>query len=185
MMKMKVQHICYIAMLVALNIILTRFFSIRVPFEGIEAIRIGFGALPLILAGVLLGGRKGFVTGVVGDLIGFQLNPSGFYLPTFTLVAGLNGVVTPLILSWLGRDKYSFKKLALAITVNNVLTSLLLTPFLLQFHFGIPVWATMPGRVISQLMIIPCMTVVIHLLLKRLQQSGVGISRDQLFHKSL
>lgn len=174
-MKMKVQHVCYIAMLAALNIILTRFFSIRIPFEGMEALRIGFGTLPLILAGVLMGGRKGFITGVLGDVIGFQLNPSGFYLPTFTLVAGLNGMLVPMVLHWLGWEERSFKKLAFAITLNQVLTSLLLTPFLLQFHFGIPMWATMPGRLISQLLLIPAMVVMVHLLLKRLQQSGMVV----------
>ncbi len=173
-MKLTVHNICCIAMLVALNIILTRVFSIRISFEGIEGIRIGFGTLPIILAGLLLGGKQGFITGVIGDLIGFQLNPSGFYLPTFTLVAGLNGMLVPFMMGWFGNKILSLKKLILVIGMNNILTSLVLTPFLLQFHFGIPILMTMPGRVVAQAILIPSMAIVIHILIKRLQQSGLS-----------
>lgn len=173
-MKLTVHNICCIAMLVALNIILTRVFSIRISFEGIEGIRIGFGALPIILAGLLLGGKQGFITGVIGDLIGFQLNPSGFYLPTFTLVAGLNGMLVPLMIRQFGNGMISLKKLVIAIGINNIITSLILTPFLLQFHFGIPVLVTMPGRLIAQAVLIPGMAIMVNILIKRLQQSGLS-----------
>lgn len=172
-MKLTVQNICYMAMLIALNVILTRVFSIRISFEGIEGIRIGFGTLPVILAGLLLGARQGFITGVIGDLIGFQLNPSGFYLPTFTLVAGLNGVLAPVMMNWFSNKILTLKKLILVIGVNNIITSLMLTPFLLQLHFGIPVIVTMPGRVIAQAVLIPSMAIMITILIKRLQQSGL------------
>lgn len=173
-MKLTVHNICCIAMLVALNIILTRVFSIRISFEGIEGIRIGFGALPIILAGLLLGGKQGFITGVIGDLIGFQLNPSGFYLPTFTLVAGLNGMLVPLMIRQFGNGMISLKKLVIAIGINNIIISLILTPFLLQFHFGIPVLVTMPGRFIAQAVLIPGMAIMVNILIKRLQQSGLS-----------
>lgn len=172
-MKLTVQNICYMAMLIALNVILTRVFSIRISFEGIEGIRIGFGTLPVILAGLLLGARQGFITGVIGDLIGFQLNPSGFYLPTFTLVAGLNGVLAPVMMNWFSNKILTLKKLILVIGVNNIITSLMLTPFLLQLHFGIPVIVTMPGRLIAQAILIPSMAIMITILIKRLQQSGL------------
>jgi len=173
-MKLSVQNICCIAMLVALNIILTRIFSIRISFQGIEGIRIGFGTFPVILAGVLLGGKQGFITGVIGDLIGFQLNPSGFYLPTFTLVAGLNGMIAPFMIRWFCNEMLSLKKLVIVIGINNIITSLILTPFLLQLHFGIPVIVTMPGRVVAQVVLIPCMAIMVNIIIKRLQQSGVN-----------
>lgn len=182
-MKLTTQNICCIAMLVALNIILTRVFSIRISFEGIEGIRIGFGTLPVILAGLLLGGKQGFITGVVGDLIGFQLNPSGVYLPTFTLVAGLNGMLAPTLIRCFGNGMLSLKKLLLVIGINNIITSLVLTPFLLQLHFGIPAIVTMPGRVIAQAILIPSMATVVNILIKRLQQSGFNIRKyDKILH---
>lgn len=173
-MKLTVQNICCIALLVALNIILTRIFSVRISFEGIEGIRIGFGTLPVILAGVLLGGKQGFITGVIGDIIGFQLNPTGFYLPTFTLVAGLNGMIAPLLISWFCNGMISFKKLVIVIGINNIITSLILTPFLLQLHFGIPVIVTMPGRFVAQAILIPCIAIMVNILIRRLQQSGIN-----------
>jgi len=174
-MKLTVYHTCCIAMLVALNIILTRVFSIRISFEGIEGIRIGFGTLPVILAGILLGGKQGFITGVMGDMIGFQLNPSGVYLPTFTLIAGMNGMLAPVIIRWFCNGMISLKKLVIVIGINNIMTSLVLTPFLLQLHFGIPILVTMPGRVVAQAFLIPSMAMMVNILIKRLQQSGVSV----------
>jgi len=114
------------------------------------------------------------VYSVIGDLIGFQLNPSGFYLPTFTLVAGMNGLLAPFMIQWFCNGMISLKKLVIVIGINNVITSLIFTPFLLQFHFGIPILVTMPGRVVAQAVLIPGMAIMLHILIKRLQQSGLS-----------
>ncbi|MDI7250904.1 MAG: ECF transporter S component, partial [Bacillota bacterium] len=53
------------AMLIALSVVLTRVASIRIPVGGVEAIRIGFGALPILMAGVWGGPVFGFIVGAV------------------------------------------------------------------------------------------------------------------------
>lgn len=173
-MKITVRELTYSALLIALNIILTRLFSLKIPFEGIEGIRIGFGHLPLILAGLLLGPVRGFTVGVLGDMIGFQLSPSGYYLPTFTLVAGLSSLLPVVILRWIG-GVVTLRNMLIAVAVSQSITSLVLTPYLLQLHFGIPIWATLPGRIVSQALMIPCFAVLTQVILTRLMQSGAGL----------
>jgi len=56
------------AIFIALNVILSRFCSVHIPFEGVEGIRIGFGTLPLVLSGILLGARLGFLAGLIGTI---------------------------------------------------------------------------------------------------------------------
>lgn len=173
-MNYKVKNICWIALLVALNIILSRVLSIRIIFLGIEGIRIGFGILPVIIAGLLLGKRQGFITGIIGDILGFQLSSSGLYFPTFTLIAGLNGVLSPLMINRFFNGIISLPKLVMIIAINNIITSLILTPLFLQLHFGISAAVIVPGIAISQIIIIPCMAIMINILIKRLKKSGIS-----------
>lgn len=170
-MRFEAKLITYMAMLIALHIILNRFFSVRVPFEGIEGIRIGFGTLPLVLGGVLLGARAGFAIGVIGDVVGFAIAPSGLYLPTFTLAAGCYGAIAGTV-SMTSRIPQGSWRTYLAIALAQILVSLLITPALLSLHFGLPFWLTMPGRLISQALLIPCYCLVIGVLLNRLSWGG-------------
>lgn len=170
-MRFETKMITYMAMLVALNIILTRFFSVRIPFEGIDGIRLGFGTLPLVLGGVLLGARAGFVIGVIGDLAGFAIAPSGMYLPTFTLAAGCYGAIAG-VASAASRMQQGNWQTYLAIALGQGVVSLLITPGLLSLHFGLPFWLTLPGRLVSQAVLIPCYCLVIGVLLNRLSWGG-------------
>ncbi|MEW5934858.1 MAG: folate family ECF transporter S component, partial [Bacillota bacterium] len=59
------------AMLIALSVVLTRVASVRRPVGGVEAVRIGFGALPILMAGIWGGPVFGFLVGAVADLVGY------------------------------------------------------------------------------------------------------------------
>lgn len=81
-------------LLAGLSIVLTRAFSFMVPLAGLPALRIGFGGLPVIIAGILFGPLVGGAVGLVADLIGFMINPmGGAYFPGFTVSAALSGFI--------------------------------------------------------------------------------------------
>lgn len=162
------RRLVYLALLVSLNIVLTRIASIRIPLEGLETLRIGFGPLPVIMAGFMFGPLYGAMVGVVGDLIGYNINPMGPFLPQFTVIAGLHGLMPPLLLRLLGNN-LRFWPVITSIAVTNILTSILLTPFLLKSIFGIPYWTTLPGRIVSQIVIIPLYTVLSRRILKTVE----------------
>lgn len=148
------KRLVYLALLMSLSIVLTRIASITIPFEGVITLRLGLGQLPIMLAGLLFGPYWGFTTGILADIIGFNLNPLGIYLPQFSLIAGLHGLLPPLIIRLFGKN-YPAHSLIAAIALTQIVTSLLLTPYVLKTAFGIPWLISMPGRLVSQLLIIP------------------------------
>ena len=84
------------ALFVVVSIILKRF-SIMLPLFGYDSLRLGFEMLPLMIAGFMLKPAYCFMIGIVADLIGLIIVPTGFPFLGFTL----NQVLTPLIPSLL------------------------------------------------------------------------------------
>lgn len=81
-------------LLAGISIVLTRFFSLMVLLGGMPTLRVGFGSVPIMLAGMLFGPLVGGAVGVVADLVGFAINPMGtVYIPGFTVTAALFGVI--------------------------------------------------------------------------------------------
>ena len=81
--KMSRTHrIVLMAMLAAIQIVLSRFLSIN-----LWNLKIGFSFVPIALAGMLLGPVGAGLTGMVADIIGATLFPSGTFFPGFTLTA--------------------------------------------------------------------------------------------------
>lgn len=76
------------AFLIAISIVLTRLLSITTPF-----FRIGFGSIPIMIAGIVLGPKYGFVVGGIADIVGFIMNPMGSFMPGFTLTSAMTGAI--------------------------------------------------------------------------------------------
>jgi ECF transporter S component (folate family) len=76
------------AFLIAISIVLTRLLSITTPF-----FRIGFGSIPIMIAGIVLGPKYGFAVGGIADIVGFMMNPMGSFMPGFTLTAAMTGAI--------------------------------------------------------------------------------------------
>jgi ECF transporter S component (folate family) len=166
---LSVRNTTLMAIFIALHMILSRICSVHIPFEGIESIRIGFGTLPLVLSGILLGARLGFFAGVIGDLLGFMLVPTGMFLPTFTIAAGLHGLLAGVIAGG-GKSKSCPRwRVYLAIVVSQIFVAIILIPGLLQWHFGIPFWATLPARLVTQAILIPIYCALIYAVLDRVK----------------
>jgi ECF transporter S component (folate family) len=139
--------------LIALSIILTRFASFRIPIFGVENIRIGFGPFPIILGGILFGPILGFSIGAIADVIGFIISPMGTYMPHFTLVSGLNGLIPGL---WMISSPKminltnSFRvRWILGVVTSQLLNQWLLLPWFLFLTFEIPIKLSLLPRLIS------------------------------------
>jgi len=144
-----------LGLLVSLNVILSRFASVRISIGGVEGIRIGLGNFPIVFAGLLYGAAGGGMVGAVGDIVGFILNPMGVYMPHFTLNAALMGIIPGWALTMLGRERISYLKLIMATGAGLVVASVILTPLFLKVLFGIPLWSTIPPKIISESVTIP------------------------------
>lgn len=164
------RQLVYISILICLDIVLTRVASIRISIGGVEGIRLGFGALPIILAGVLFGPLAGGVVGALGDLLGYFINPIGAYMPHFTFTAAMTGVLPALILGRKRTGDFSTWHLMLAITFGQVITSVLMTPYFLQILFKLPMAVTLPSRIISQSILIPVYTMLTAMLARNMDR---------------
>src|SRR5699024_1914559 len=140
---------------IALSIVLGRLTSIRVPIGGIEGVRIGFGGLPVIFSGIVLGPLAGAIVGGIGDLIGFWINPMGLYMPHFSITAALTGLIPGLLLRSLKKSQYTFLQLVLAISIGQIITSILLVPYFLQKFFSVPMIASLPANLVNQAIHVP------------------------------
>lgn len=130
----------------ALNIVLTRFFSVMI-MEG--TVRLGFGNIPIILSGMLLGPFAGALTGIVSDIIGVMVNPMGSFHPGITLSMALTGLIPGLIVAL--RPKYQFSQFNIVAShlLVYVLISMGLTTYWLSQLMGRAFMALLPGRALA------------------------------------
>lgn len=166
MMQHSTRRLVYLSFMIALSIILTRIFSIRIAIGGVEGIRIGFGGLPIIIAGILFGPLAGGIVGAVSDVLGYIINPMGAYMPHFTISSFLTGFIPGLIMYYLFKQKINYLTLLIAIAVGQTITSVLLVPLFLEMLFAVPFKATIIPRIVGQLIHIPIYAYVIKALLR-------------------
>ena len=81
------------ALLLALDIVLARFFSVRVV-----NIAFSFGFVPLILSAIWLGPKYSTLIGGLADLIGALLFPVGQYFVGYTISSLIDGFIYGIFL---------------------------------------------------------------------------------------
>lgn len=160
--------------LVAISIVMTRFAYIMVPLAGVSALRISFGDVPLIMSGFMFGPVVGGLTGLAADIIGFLINPQGPYHPGFTLSSILWGVIPGLwMLLWIKRtsfeERYSFKKILLAVATTAAIVSLGLNTYWLSNLYGKGFFILLPTRILATIISIPIHSALIKYLMKFLR----------------
>lgn len=63
-------------------------FSIDLQF-----VKINFAFLAIAVIGMLFGPTVGMIAGFACDIVGYMVHPTGGFLPAYTLVAGLQGLI--------------------------------------------------------------------------------------------
>ncbi len=144
-----------LSFLIALSIILTRLLSIRIAIGGVEGIRIGFGSLPIIFAGIAFGPLAGGLVGAVSDVVGYFINPMGAYMPHFTFTSFLTGFIPGLIMYVVRGNRNIYWHLLLAIAIGQIISTVILVPLFIQMLFGVPLEVTLLPKIISQAINIP------------------------------
>lgn len=98
--KFSTKTLVLAAVLTALSVVLTRFFSVQLT----STMRIGIGPLPIIMSGIILGPIFGGMVGLVADLIGFLINPGGSFHLGFTFSSVLTGVLPGIVAMLVNKD---------------------------------------------------------------------------------
>jgi len=155
MKKPNVKRLVLTAMLIALEIVFTRFLSIQTPI-----IRISFGFLPIAIIAVLYGSVYAGIGAAIADLIGVTLFPTGAFFPGFTLTAFLTGVTYGVFLY--NRSKNLVNICAAALIVTMVL-QLGLDTLWVQILTGKGYIALLPARIIKSLIMAPVQVICIRM----------------------
>ena len=152
-----VRSIAMMSLLIAMQVIFTRFLSINQ-----WNMRIGFGFIPLVIAAVILGPIRVAIVAGIADCIGAILFPSGPFFPGFTLTAVLMGLVFGLFLY----KKQTIVRVVLAVAVNQLILSLLLNTMWISILYGTAFYKLVPTRLIQCAVIIPVQIIVSGLITK-------------------
>lgn len=152
MEKINTRHITYIAVLTALEVVLSRFLSINA-----WNLKIGFNFVPIVLAAMLMGPVAAGITAALGDLIGALLFPIGAYFPGFTVTAFFTGVVFGLFLY----KKRSYVRTLAAVVINQLVFSLLINSLWISILYGSPYLPLLSTRLIQCAILAPVQFIVI------------------------
>lgn len=167
-LSINTQQLVTMALLVALDIVLSRFGSINMWNT-----RIGFGFVPIVVAGMLLGPFKAAVTAAVADVIGALLVPTGAFFPPLTVTAVLRGILYGIMLKYVPEylkkvteDPKKYQKAWIGVCAATTLFDQLVFGMLLQSYwlsllYGSPYTGMMASRVLQISILIPVEFIVL------------------------
>lgn len=157
MKKLNTKTLVMMSLLVAIQVVLSRFLSINA-----WNLKIGFAFAPVALCGIMLGLVPTAIVAVVADVLGALLFPSGMFFPGFTLTALFHGATYGLLL----HKTQSPVRIGLAVAIDQLVLGLLLNTLWISILYGSPYWGVMASRVVQCLVMIPVEFVVITMLSK-------------------
>lgn len=161
-----------LGLLAALSVVLERLLAIM-PTENI---RIAFGNLPIILAGLLFGPVAGGITGLVADFIGTALFSPWPWYPPLALTPVIMGVV-PGMIGLLLKKRTNFLAFLIMILPAELLGPIIWSNLGLQWLNGVPFFVNLPLRAPVKAAIAAVDILLVFLLYKSGIFSALGIGR--------
>ena len=143
MKKQDLITLCRVAVLIALEIVLTRFLSINTP-----TLRIGLGFIPIALIGIMYGPYWAGTAAGIADVMGaLFFSTGGAFYPPLTITAILTGISFGLFLH--RKNAKFFPNIILCTLINTVVLSLGLNTYWLSILSGTPYFYLMVTRLIQ------------------------------------
>lgn len=168
MKKNNTVKVAVCALLVALDILLTRVAAINTP-----VMKIGLGFLAVALASCLYGPWWGAATGALGDFLGSLIFPTGAYFPGFTVTAALSGVIFGLVLY---NKEINLKRGFLAAFLHVVIVTYLINTAMIAYISQTPYVTLLEIRAIQGVIMIAVETVCIGVLLPVIERKVRNIT---------
>ena len=159
MKKFDTKMLVTASILIALNIVLSRFLSINA-----WNLKIGFTFVSIFIAGYFYGPVFSTVVAVVADVLGALLFPSGPFFPGFTVTALLTGLLFGVML----HKKQTKARIIMTVLIDQLVLGLMLNTYWLSILYGTTFGAVVITRIAQCLIMIPVQYVTISLLMKKL-----------------
>ncbi len=147
----KRKKIILVAMLLAMNIILSRFLSIKTPIT-----KISFAFLPTMLCAFWLGPKWTLLLNVLGDLIGATLFPTGAFFIGYTVSTAVSALIYGCLLyqGFFG-EKWLIFRTILATVLVAIIVNMGLNTLWTSITAGQAFWLLLGTRIVKQLVMIP------------------------------
>lgn len=155
-MRWSTKNICYMAVLLAAQIVLSRFCSFSV-----WNMKIGLAFIPVVICAILFGPWSAAIVSALGDFLGSVLFPIGPYFPGFTVTAFFSGLIWGLL-----HKKQTTARIILSVLLNQVLCSLLLNSLWISVLYTSPFVPLLATRAVQCAVMGPAQFLII-LLLRR------------------
>ncbi len=153
------------ALLIAIGILLGQF-SVQITPQ----IKIGISFIATQLTATLFGPVVGGVMGGVADILKFIMKPSG----TFSVLWTLNAVVGPVIYGiMLYKQRLTFWRILVSKAVVAVVVNVCMSTMWNYIYIGMGCFATLPAKLIQQLIQVPIQSFIFFLFVKALQKAKV------------
>ena len=156
-----------LAMLTALEIVLSRFLSLNA-----WNIKIGFNFVPVVAAAILYGPIGAGLVAALGDFLGALLFPIGTYFPGFTLTAFLTGCVYGFFLY----KEQSWPRILAAVGINQFILSLFLNTLWISVLYGSPYIPLLATRLIQCVLLSAVQLISIRAIARILAHYGKKVS---------
>ncbi len=169
-------------MMIALQIVLSRFLSITTPL-----IKMGFGFLPIAIVAMLYGPVYSGVAWGISDLIGALMFPVGPFFYGFTISAAINGLIYGL---YIYKNHSKIWRIVAAVLTASVLVSLGVDTVWLTMLTGNPPMTVFLSRLLKTGIMAPVQIVTITLIGKRFQEfiyrnSTLALEKGKLRNRAL
>ena len=189
MKKFSTRILVTLSVLVALQVILTRFCSFNA-----WNVSIGFGFTALVIAGIFYGPAAGALVGGLGDFIGAVAFPRGPYFPGFTLTQILMGAVFGLLLYQKHSSEPLFSKdpasdassfsgkagpaslilrIVTAVLINQFVLSLLMNTLWISIIYGSSFTGLLATRALQAVVTAPVQMIIIYTLTNVLKRADI------------
>lgn len=154
------KRLSLMAMLIALQIVLSKFLMLQLT----GSIRLSIDSVPILLSGIWFGPLAGGLVGLLSDLLGTLLFPTtGMYYPPLTIAFVLIGV-TAGFLAQIVRNKRALVRAALIVIPAELVGSYLAKSAALSALVQIPCLAMLAARALPVLGVALVNTLLVYLL---------------------
>ena len=150
--RKNVKVLVIIAMMTALEVVLSRFMSIPIG----NSLKFGFNFVPICVAAYLYGPFASVFVGGVGDLLGALLIPSDTFFYGFTVTAALTGLFFGILL----HKKYSFLRILFGVLMVQIALTIFLDALWFNIYYGTPYSVMLVTRAVKAgvMVVVQCVT---------------------------
>ncbi len=166
-----------VAMLIALDIVI----KLTIDVHTSDTLHISFAFVALSAISMLYGPSVGFAAGVITDLLGFILKPSGAFDIRFTLIEGLGALIYGVFLYNAKHDKWFVPRIIAAKTAVVAICNLWLTTWAVASLAGKGFLAMFPARAIKNIIQLPIDIIILSLLLPLILKAWQSVPGNRRF----